>query len=107
MVEETKKSPKELVTMAQALKDMQAQLEPVRDKALDQKLFYTGYAQCAENFIKIIVDRANALATQAVESNAPTEGASTEQLIADKFKDVEVPEDESTGDTVEGSSSPE
>lgn len=107
MAEEVKQNPEELRTIAKGLKDLQMQLEPVRDKALDQKSFYTGYAQCAENFIKVIVSRANAFSVQADEiENPKPEVLSAEELIADKFKDVEATND-STGDVTDESSSPE
>lgn len=109
MVEESNKSPEELKTIAAGLKELQLNLEPIRDKALDQKSFYTGYAQCAETFIKIIVNRANALNQLAEEGDEPKDEQPTvEQLVAEKFKDVEdLPEENSTGDVVEDSSSPE
>jgi hypothetical protein len=59
------KSVEDLKAMASALEELQLNLEPVRDKALDQKAFYTGYAQCAEQMIKVIVTKMNYLKKQA------------------------------------------
>lgn len=108
MAEEVKQTPEELRTIAKGLQKLQLDLEPIRDKALDQKSFYTGYAQCAEMFLKIIVNRANGLQQQASEiENPPATAPTTDQLIAEKFQNVEIPEDDSTGDVTEESSSPE
>ena len=41
--------------MSAALFEIQLILEPIRDKALDEKARLTGYAQCAEQMIKIII----------------------------------------------------
>ena len=51
------KSVDDLRMLADILDDVQDQLEPVRDKVLDEKARLTGYAQCAEAFLKIIVGR--------------------------------------------------
>ena len=59
------KTTEELKTMADALEELQLNLEPVRDKALDQKAYYTGYAQCAEQMIKVIIAKMNTLRNQA------------------------------------------
>lgn len=61
------KSVEGLRTMADALEELQLNLEPVRDKALDQKAFYTGYAQCAEQMIKVIVAKMNHLREKATQ----------------------------------------
>ena len=60
-----KESVEELKTMASALEELQLNLEPVRDKALDQKAFFTGYAQCAEQMLKVIVAKMEHLRNQA------------------------------------------
>jgi hypothetical protein len=52
-----KKASDELRLMAKTLKELQLSLEPIRDKALDEKARLTGYAQCAEQMISIIVAR--------------------------------------------------
>lgn len=59
------KKKEDLKVMADALEELQLSLEPVRDKALDQKAFYTGYAQCAEQMIKVIVAKMTSLRNQA------------------------------------------
>jgi len=51
------KASDELRLMAKTLKELQLALEPIRDKALDEKARLTGYAQCAEQMISIIVAR--------------------------------------------------
>ena len=56
MVDEIKASD-ELRLMAKTLKELQLSLEPIRDRALDEKARLTGYAQCAEQMISIIVAR--------------------------------------------------
>lgn len=56
MADEMKASD-ELRLMAKTLKELQLALEPIRDKALDEKARLTGYAQCAEQMISIIVAR--------------------------------------------------
>ena len=57
----------ELKLMADLMEDMQRNLEPLRDKALDEKARLTGYSQCAEAMIKVIADRAITYKRQAVE----------------------------------------
>lgn len=61
----------DLKIMADALEELQLNLEPIRDKALDQRAFYTGYAQCAEQMIKVIVARMEGLRSQAEEEIKP------------------------------------
>lgn len=58
---------KDLKAMAKAMEELQLNLEPVRDKALDQKAFYTGYAQCAEQMIKVIATRMQHFKNQVKE----------------------------------------
>ena len=43
--------------VAKSLEKLQLELEPIRDKALDEVARLTGYSQCAEQFIKMIVAR--------------------------------------------------
>lgn len=56
--------------MADVLFELQLSLEPIRDKALDEKARLTGYAQCAEQMIKIIATRAEDLKKQAEEKQS-------------------------------------
>jgi len=72
--------------MADGLQELQLQLEPVRDKALDQKAFYTGYAQCAEQMIKVIVGRMNALREQAVLQENGEEEEKVEEEVVEEEK---------------------
>lgn len=57
----------ELKLMADILDDIQSNLEPIRDRALDERARLTGYSQCAEAMIKIIADRAAAYKKQAID----------------------------------------
>ncbi len=61
------KTVEELKLMAGLMEDMQKNLEPLRDKALDEKARLTGYSQCAEAMIKVIADRATTYKRQAIE----------------------------------------
>jgi hypothetical protein len=61
------RSVDELRLLSDFLDDIQDQLEPIRDRVLDEKARLTGYAQCAEAFIKIIAARASAVRRRAVE----------------------------------------
>jgi len=61
------RSVAELRLMSDLMEDMQRNLEPLRDRALDEKARLTGYSQCAEAMIKIIADRAAIYKQQAVE----------------------------------------
>jgi len=53
--------------MADIMYELQLSLEPLRDKALDEKARLTGYAQCAEQMLKIIATRAEYLKIKARE----------------------------------------
>lgn len=46
-----------LKEVLKSLEKLQLELEPIRDKALDEVARLTGYSQCAEQFIKLIVAR--------------------------------------------------
>ena len=61
------KSVDDLRMMSDLLDDVQDQLEPIRDRALDEKARLTGFAQCAEAFIKIVAEKAIGLKKRAVE----------------------------------------
>ena len=50
--------------VAKSLEKLQLELEPIRDKALDEVARLTGYSQCAEQFIKMIVARMSNLQNQ-------------------------------------------
>jgi hypothetical protein len=39
--------------MADIMHELQLSLEPIRDKALDEKARITGYAQCAEQMLQV------------------------------------------------------
>lgn len=63
------KSVAELRMLSDLLDDVQDQLEPLRDKALDEKARLTGFAQCAEAFIQIVTNKAAAMKKRAVEQS--------------------------------------
>lgn len=56
----------QLRLMALVLDDMQQVYEPIRDAILDERARITGWSQCAEQFVKIIADRAASYKHQAV-----------------------------------------
>lgn len=62
------KSIGELKLMADILEDIQSNLEPIRDRALDERARLMGYSQCAEAMIKIIADRAASYKRQAIDA---------------------------------------
>jgi hypothetical protein len=65
------KSPETIEMLADVFDDLQTTLEPIRDKALDERARLVGYAQCAEQMIKIIADQVaglRALARKKVEA---------------------------------------
>lgn len=61
------RSVDDLRLLSDLLDDVQDQLEPLRDRALDEKARLTGFAQCADAFIGIIASKAAALKKRAVE----------------------------------------
>jgi len=81
-------SPEDLKTMAAALEEMQLSLEPVRDQALDRKAFFTGYAQCAEEMIKVIVSKMNYLKNQADRKVEHMNTMQKEAEEAEKRKEI-------------------
>jgi len=54
-----------LKIISDAMFELQLELEPIRDKALDEKARLTGYAQCAEVMLKIIATKAEKLKEEA------------------------------------------
>jgi hypothetical protein len=82
------KSPETINMLADVFDDLQSALEPIRDKALDERARLVGYAQCAEQMIKIIADQVAGLRTMARKKQEETIG------IAPALKDklvVETP----------------
>jgi hypothetical protein len=67
MEEKAPENVENLKIMAQVLEKLQMDLEPIRDKALDEVARLTGYSQCAEQMIKIIVGRMAAAQKQIKE----------------------------------------
>jgi len=61
------KSPETIDMLADVFDDLQSALEPIRDKALDERARLVGYAQCAEQMIKIIADQVTGLKTLAAK----------------------------------------
>lgn len=70
--------------MADVLFELQLSLEPIRDKALDEKARLTGYAQCAEQMIKIIATRAEDLKKQAEEKQSEEKEKEEEKKVKEK-----------------------
>jgi len=66
------KSPEMISMLADVFDDLQSALEPIRDKALDERARLVGYAQCAEQMIKIIADQAAGLRTMAKKKQEAT-----------------------------------
>jgi len=54
-------SPEIMKGVASVLEDLQMNLEPIRDQAMDQRARWTGFVECAEHMLKAIVNRAAAL----------------------------------------------
>jgi hypothetical protein len=67
MTEEKKETISSLKAVSQTLEKLQFDLEPIRDKALDEVARLTGYSQCAEQMIKVIVSRMAAVNNQIKE----------------------------------------
>jgi hypothetical protein len=78
---EEKTTSEELKLMAKALKEMQLMLEPIRDKVLDEKARLTGYAQCAEQMISIIVAKMVDYEKKSESINIVEPENKTEELV--------------------------
>lgn len=59
-----------LKEVSKSLEKLQLDLEPIRDKALDEVARLTGYSQCAEQFIKLIVSKMVGIQNQIKELEA-------------------------------------
>jgi hypothetical protein len=68
---------KEQDIIAKALEDMQMSLEPIRDKAMDQRARWTGFVECAELMLKAMANKAAAVKLEAQEQ--PEEEPSTKK----------------------------
>jgi len=86
------KNMEQLKLMALVLDDMQQVYEPIRDAILDEKARITGWAQCAEQFVKIIADRAASYKHQALaiakQEQAEKEEARQAELALSKKNKV-------------------
>jgi len=71
------KSSETIEMLADVFDDLQTALEPIRDKALDERARLVGYAQCAEQMIKIIADQVAGLRELAKKKMA----APTAELV--------------------------
>lgn len=73
------KSQEMIEMLADVFDDLQTALEPIRDKALDERARLVGYAQCAEQMIKIIADQVAGLRALAkrkeTEARNPVDAA--------------------------------
>lgn len=58
-------SPEIMKEVASVLEDLHMNLEPMRDQAMDQRARWTGFVECAEHMLKVIVNRASALKQMA------------------------------------------
>jgi hypothetical protein len=81
---EEKLTAETLKAMSKVLEDMQLNIEPIRDKALNQQYIFTGYAQCAEQIIKIIMAKSIDLKNMAQEMEKATE--KTIEIVEKKKK---------------------
>lgn len=92
------KSPETIDMLADVFEDLQSALEPIRDKALDERARLVGYAQCAEQMIKIIADQCAGLRATAkqkreeaaVPAKAPAAAQSAEEPTKRSRKPKEV-----------------
>jgi hypothetical protein len=79
------KSPETISMLADVFDDLQNALEPIRDKALDERSRLVGYAQCAEQMIKIIADQVAGLRAMALKKrDGTTIGAVESAPVAPK-----------------------
>jgi len=79
------KDVEQLRLMALVLDDMQQVYEPIRDAILDERARITGWSQCADQFVKIIADRAASYKHQAVtlaKQHAEAEAAAQAELLS-------------------------
>ena len=122
MVEEKKNLSSEVLKeIAETLQKLQHDLEPIRDRVLDEKAksvgFTTcaaqfiqtliteaekkgrmeGYAQCAEQILAVIATRTTTLFKEA-EKTKDKESEDKIRAIADKLKNVSLPEDSFEGE---------
>lgn len=98
------KSPELLNTLADIFDDLQTTLEPIRDKALDERSRLIGYAQCAEQMIKIIADhvvKLKGMAKTKQEAVEKAEAEKTEMELAVE-KPVRKPRVKAAKETTEG-----
>lgn len=61
------KGIQDLRMMADLLEDVQDQIEPIRDRALDEKARLTGFAQCAETCCKILANKSAGIRKRAID----------------------------------------
>lgn len=61
-------SPDTLREIAETLLKLQTDIEPIKERARDEKNRMLGFSQCAEQIITIIAARASDLANQANET---------------------------------------
>jgi len=96
MTDEKKVMSDELRLMAKTLKEMQLMLEPIRDKALDEKARLTGYAQCAEQMISIIIAKMVDFEKKAEAVDNLPDKEPIEEVIVDKVRKKKAIKQENT-----------
>lgn len=70
---------KEQDVIAKAIEDMQMSLEPIRDKAMDQRARWTGFVECAEIMLKAMANKAAAVRLETQEPEEPQVVEETEE----------------------------
>ena len=93
MANEKKTLAEEMRMKAKGLEELQLSLEPIRDKALDEKARLTGYAQCAEQMISVIVAKMTDLKKKADVA----EREAAEEAIVTVLEEVTVDEESKSG----------
>jgi chorismate mutase len=81
--------------MADIMHELQLSLEPIRDKALDEKARITGYAQCAEQMLQVIANRVEYLRGMAKDKESEekeVKAAKKPKTVAKKTTKKPVPE---------------
>lgn len=83
-----------LQSMADIMYEMQLSLEPIRDKALDEKARLTGYAQCAEQMLKIIATRVDYLKNKVRDKELDMASKKSKKKVAKSKKVIMESDDE-------------
>jgi hypothetical protein len=76
---EEKQSVEEIKAMIQSLKDLKASFEPVKEKALEQQIYFKGYATGAAQLLEIMETRIKNFEYQVETLKAPPAEEEAEQ----------------------------